>query len=96
MTALTTANIGGTDSAPVIAKEKVWADASGNLVADGDESAVVLVAHAGQRLPTNRIKAHPNHKAFFGPVNPEATTPAPEPPEAPKAPKDDGKAKAKA
>jgi len=48
-----------------IAKEKVWQDAEGNLVPDGDESASILVAAKGQEMRDSEVAAFKNADKFF-------------------------------
>lgn len=48
-----------------VAKEKVWVDAKGNLVADGDDSAVSLVARKGQNIPDSEVEKFKNGSKFF-------------------------------
>lgn len=55
-----------------IAREKVWADKEGNLVSDGDRSAVILVAAKGQEVPPAVIEKYQDRHFFV-------TKPAPVP-----------------
>lgn len=48
-----------------IAKEKVWLNDKGELVKDGDASAVSLVARAGQQVPDQSVSEFKNAKQFF-------------------------------
>jgi hypothetical protein len=57
------------------AKAKVWQDADGKLVKDGDPSAVQLVAGEGQLVSDDYVKGFGNASSFFSDIN----KPHPEP-----------------
>lgn len=52
-----------------IAKEKVWADAKGKLVKDGDDSASILVAAKGQEVADKDVEQYKNADEFFESAN---------------------------
>lgn len=47
------------------AKQKVYADKNGNLVPEGDPSAAILVAGAGQKVQESAIEKYRNNPKFF-------------------------------
>lgn len=65
-----------------IAREKVWTDTEGNLVPDGDLSAAILVAAAGQKVQESAIEEYEDAGHFFADPAPaliENKNPLPDP-----------------